>query len=156
MLDYTESPIWANDQEAESLYGYNIDLHTLNLQPGTITQIRTITNLFSERLNPIYQGFPSLWSGRMHLFYQLFIRHVYDEIKNQIGKEFEIENKELQLMTEEIDVAEIDRTLEEFILNPTDYADKKGIKYNSKDDLKKDIQEALAEWKIKEHRWMMI
>lgn len=153
MLDHTESPLWANDQETESIYGYNIDLQSLNLLPGTITRIRSITNLYSEKLNPIYQGFPSLWSGRMQLFYQLFIRHVYDEITNQIGKEFEIENKELPLMTEHIDVDEIDKNLEEFILNPTDYADKKGISYNSKDELRRDIQEALAKWKTEEHRW---
>ena len=61
MLEYTESPFWAVDEEAKTKFGYNVDLDKLSLSNQCKTRIKSITDLYYLRLNPVYQGFPSLW-----------------------------------------------------------------------------------------------
>lgn len=156
MLEYAESPLWAIGDEAQAKYGYNIDLKDLNLHPNTIIRIKTMTQLYWEKLNPIYQGFPSFWSGRMNVSYQTLVNLVFNEIENQIGQYHEIINEEISFLTESINVDKIDLQLKDFISDPSYYSDKKGITYKCKIDLKEKIRVAFEEWQIEELKWTTI
>lgn len=155
-LDYTESPFWAIDEATKSKFGYNVDLSHLELHSNTVIRIKSITHLYQEKLNPVYQLFPSFWSGRMNLFFQMFTQQVFSEIENEIGQEYQIINEEFALMNEEINIEEIDKSLNEFIENPSKYADKKGIIYTSKAELKAEIQKAYQAWERKEFKWITL
>ena len=156
MLDYTESPFWAIDEEAKSKFGYNIDLENLELSKNSKIRLGSIMKLFHQRLNPVYQMFPSLWSGRMNVFFQMFIKQVYSEIEHELVNKYELINGESDLMNEEINVEQIDKDLAEFLKDPSKYADKKGITYNSKEALNKEIQIAYEDWEKIEFKWTTI
>jgi len=154
MLDYAESPLWANDEEARETYGYNIDLTELGLRSNTITRTRTIMRLYQKRLNPVYPAFPSLWSGRMHLFFQLFVKQVYSEIVEDLSDKYEIENAAHHLMNEPIAIEEFDKKLRAFLQAPAKYADENGISYSTKEKLKTELQEAYQKWEKEELKWL--
>ena len=156
MLDYTESPFWAIDKEAKSNFGYNIGLKNLELSENSKIRLSSIMKLFHQRLNPVYQMFPSLWSGRMNVFFQMFLKQVYSEIEYELGNKYELINGESDLMNQEINVEQIDKDLTEFLKDPSKYADKKGITYNSKEALNKEIQIAYEDWGKIEFKWTTI
>lgn len=155
MLDYADSPIWAMDEEANAKFGYNVNLQNLELHPDTVAHVETMITLYWAALNPVYQGFPSFWSGKMTVFFQMLVRQVYAEIEIQTAGKFEIFNWESELMNDKIDVDQIDDDLKEFIDNPSKYADTIGIIYQSqsRDELKEEIQNAYQAWKAKELNW---
>jgi len=155
-LDYTESPFWADDEEVKSKFGYNVELTNLDLHKSTVIRLKSITKLFEQRTNPIHQNFPSFWSGRMNLFFQMFTKQVYSEIINKIGDKYELINDETDLMNREINIEQIDKYLKEFLVNPSKYAIEKGITYNSKNELEEEIQIAYQKWEIIEFRWTTI
>lgn len=156
MLDYTESPFWAMDDESKQKFGYNVGLNSLNLDENTVIRVKSITELFWQRLNPIYPGFPSLWSGRMHVFFQMFLKQVYSEIENTLRPKYKLVNDEHELMNRQIDVEQIDRELKEFLKDPSKYADANGISYKSKERLKEEIQIAHRDWEQIEFKWITI
>lgn len=154
LLDYTDSPIWSNDDETRQKFDYNIvDLESLGLSPSTRIKIHSLMKLFTQRLNPVYQGFPSMWSGRMHIFFQEFLKHVFELISNELSEKYQLENLEHSSMYEIIDHKKIDRELANFLENPSTYADSKGIFYTSKEKLKEEIQQAYKNWYHEELRW---
>lgn len=154
MLDYTESPFWAIDEEAKVKYGYNVDLKDLKLKKNTVIRIKSIIKLFHQKLNPVYQIFPSFWSGRMNLFFQMFINQVYNEIKSEIGNKFELINAEYELMNNKVNIEQIDKDLNQFLNNPSKYADEKGITYKSKKELESEIKIAYQDWIKLEFEWL--
>ena len=156
MLDYTESPFWSIDEEAKSLYGYNIDLKSLDLQERTIVRVKSITKLYYQRLNSVYQMFPSFWSGRMNMFYQMFLNQVYSEIEEDVSDKIELINDEIELMNQKIDIKGIDNELTEFLNAPSKYADDKGVTYKSRNKLKEEIEEAYRKWETIENQWTTI
>lgn len=153
MLEYAESPFWSADDESRNMYGYNINLDKLNLSKSSRVRINSIMRLYSSKLNPVYQGYPSLWSGRMNLFFQMFLKQVYSEIEKELKDKFELINYEYSTMNKEIDVEQIDILLEEFLSNPSLYADEKGITYKSKEKLNEDIKNAKEEAEKLELEW---
>lgn len=156
MLNHTESPFWAIDEDAKSKFGYNIGLENLELSKNSIIQIASIIKLFHQRLNPVYQMFPSLWSGRMNVFFQMFLKKTLSKIEQELGNKYELINGECDLMNEEINIEQIDKDLKEFLQDPSKYADKKGIIYKSKEALNKEIQAAYEDWKNIEFKWTTI
>lgn len=156
LLDYTESPFWTIDEEAKSKFGYNVDLDSLGLHKNTIIRTKSITKLFQQRINPVYQIFPSFWSGRMNLFFQMFMKKVYSEIENELGDKYELINGEYDLMSQEINIEQIDRDLSQFLAKPSKYADEHGITYNSRQELEKEIQMAYQDWEKIEFKWTTI
>lgn len=156
MLNHTESPFWAIDEDAKSKFGYNIGLENLELSKNSIIQIGLIIKLFHQRLNPVYQMFPSLWSGRMNVFFQMFLKKTLSKIEQELGNKYELINGECDLMNEEINIEQIDKDLKEFLQDPSKYADKKGIIYKSKEALNKEIQAAYEDWKNIEFKWTTI
>lgn len=156
MLNHTESPFWAIDEDAKSKFGYNIGLENLELSKNSIIQIGLIIKLFHQRLNPVYQMFPSLWSGRMNVFFQMFLKKTLSKIEQELGNKYELINGEYDLMNEEINIEQIDKDLKEFLQDPSKYADKKGIIYKSKEALNKEIQAAYEDWKNIEFKWTTI
>lgn len=153
MLDFVESPFWTIDEEAKTKYGYNIDLKDLELSERSKIRIRAVTKLFYLRLNPVYQGFPSLWSGKMNVFYQMFLIQVYREVKNELHEKCDLINEEYDLMNQVLDKEQIDKTLKAFVSDPSIYAEEKSINYKSKIELKKAIQSAYQDWQKIEIEW---
>ena len=153
-LDYTESPLWSADDEAKQRYGYYIEnLKLLGLQANTIVKVGSLTNLFCKRLNPIYQGFPSFWSGRMVYSFQNFTKHVYSLIEEELFGRVELINSEKKLLTEEIDIDRIDEEFKNFLGNPAKYCDLKGISYSTKERLKIELDKAYKIWQKEEAFW---
>ena len=153
MLEYAESPFWSADDESRNMYGYNINLDKLNLSKSSRVRINSIMRLYSSKLNPVYQGYPSLWSGRMNLFFQMFLKQVYSELEKELKGKFDLINYEYSTMNKEIDVEQIDIVLEEFLSNPSLYADKNGVTYKSKEKLNEDIKKAKEEAEKLEFEW---
>jgi len=146
MLDHTDSPIWSNDPTTKSKFEYNTaDLTGLGLQPNTIVRIHLTTDLYQLSLNPIYQGFPVLWSGRMHVVFQMLVKHVYEQIKDQLSDVFEVNNGELAMMKAQIDVEKTDLELLEFLDDPSKFCNQNGIHHVSKEALKAEVAEAYKE-----------
>ena len=153
MLEYSDSPFWAVDDETKKKFGNNVGLENLELTSTTKNRINTMMELYWKRLNPIYQSFPSLWSGRMEVFYQVLVKMIYSEILDEIGKKYAIENGEIEYMSTIIDYEKIDIELQEFIKDPSKFADEKGIEYQSKEKLKSEILDAYLKWKDEELNW---
>lgn len=153
MLDYTESPFWSFDEEARDNFGYNINLEKLDLSENTKIRLNSIIKLYAQRLNPVYQMFPSFWSGRMNSFFQILLKQVYIEIENELHDKYELINNEYELMNNEIDIEKIDNKLQAFLNNPSKYADEKGITYKTKESLNQRIQIAYKEWEKIESQW---
>ena len=156
MLDHTESPFWAADEEANARFGYHIDMNALGLSEKTRLRIRSLTNLYAQRLNPVCPMFPSFWSGRMHVSFQVFVTLVYGEIETEMKGRFELINGESALMTAELDLEQIDSTLAAFMNNPSAFADQSGIHYRSARELEEELQAAYRDWKKTERWWTTI
>lgn len=156
-FDYGCYPIWAVDDKSIDQFGFNIsDLKGLGLSGKTIKLIEFNCEMFDNYLNPVYQMFPSFWSGRMHAFFQYSIKFLYKQITAEIGTEYEIENHEIERFNEKIDIEKIDNDLKSFVNNPAEFAIKKGISFNSSEELKAEIQTAFSEWDNKEYKYYSI
>ena len=153
MLDYCDSPFWSADEETEIKFGNNINLNDLNLSERTKTRLKSIMKLYHSKLNPVYGTLPSLWSGRMNVFFQMFLKQVYSALEKELADEFEIQNFEQKLMNQELNVEEIDKRLNEFVMNPTEYADKNRINYKSKETFEEKIRLAKQEADKLEFEW---
>ena len=157
LLDYTDSPLWANDAATESKFGYNItDLAGLGLKPDTIDQIHLMMEMFGEMLNPVYQGYPSFWSGRMFALFQRFANKVYQQLLDELGESVEVENREKAFLTEPIEVEKIDMELLMFLADPAKFSDENGVVYGSKEALKLDVDAAYGVWVEKEMGWVEV
>ena len=156
MLDYCDSPFWSADEETEIKFGNNINLNELNLSERAKTRLKSIMKLYHSKLNPVYENLPSLWSGRMNVFFQMFLKQVYSELEKELADEFEIQNIEEKLMNQEFNVEQIDKRLNEFIMNPTEYADENGINYKSKETFEEKIRLAKQEADNLEFEWTTI
>lgn len=156
MLEYSNSPFWAIDEESKKKYGYNINLEELNLSKSSRVRINSIMKLYKSKLNPVYQGFPSLWSGRMSLFFQMFLKQVYSEVELELRDLFEIINHEEEFINDKIDVEQIDEKLKEFVSNPSKYADDNRISYKSKEELTNKIKNAKEVAEKLEFEWTTI
>jgi hypothetical protein len=122
MLDYGSDFLWADDQETEDLYGYQVDLVRLGIPEATLALHEFVSYLYHMRLNPIYQNFPSFWSGETHLFFQEKVIQPYNDIKAAVrdGLEIAVAESTAIEMNEQIDVVLINNTLKDFVLNPAD------------------------------------
>ena len=156
LLEYTDSPFWSEDEESRKLFGNNIELKELNLSKSAMVRLNSIMNLYYSKLNPVYQGLPSLWSGRMNLFFQMFLKQVYSELKLELENKFELTNYEQKLMDNEIDVEQVDKNLTEFMNDPSEYADKNGINYKSKLEFNNKIRLAKEQAEKLEFEWTTI
>lgn len=157
MFDYGCYPIWAVDDKSIERFGFNIsDLEGLGLSGKTTKLIESNCEMFDNYLNPVYQMFPSFWSGRMHAFFQYSIRFLYEQIVEEIGNEYDIENQEIERFNEKIDIEKIDTVLKAFVDNPAEFASKKGISFSSSDELKEEIRTAFNEWDNKEYKYYSI
>jgi len=122
MTDYGTNVLWANDIITSEKFGYLIDnLKELGLSEETINLNNEIVELSAQILNQIYPPLPSFWSGKMFEYYQSKLKILYSKILDEIGEEFEIENKEKEFMNEAIDVIGIDKELKSYLENPTKY-----------------------------------
>ncbi|MFD0991034.1 hypothetical protein ACFQ1R_13075 [Mariniflexile jejuense] len=138
MLDYGTNPLWSNDEFTSQKFGYHIDrLEDLGLSAKTIELSKIVTSLYWDRLNPIYQMLPSFWSGEMHLFFQRKLKELFELVVDEIGNDYEIENKEEQEINTTIDTQNIDIEVNEFLKNPNSFYRRNGIKFNKTDDEEK-------------------
>lgn len=157
MFDYGCYPIWAVDDKSIERFGFNIeDLKGLGLSGKTIKLIEFNCEMHDSYLNPVYQMFPSFWSGRMHAFFQYSIKFLFEQIIEEIGTEYEIENQEIERFNEKIDIEKIDNDVKSFVDNPAEFATKNGISFSSNDELKEEIQIAFNEWDNKEFKYYSI
>lgn len=147
-LDYGANPLWSNDGFTRQKFGYNIDnLKDLGLSDATIELSNFVTALYWARLNPIYQGLPSFWSGEMHAFFQNKIRQLLTDILTEIGNLYDVQNKEENEINALIDRQKIDMDLNAFLNNPNDYYRKKGITFSkTEEDQKLLIDLEYAKW----------
>lgn len=134
MLDYSCFPLWTNDKELQAKYDYNIDLEKIGLTPETIKKAEIIVSMFYDRLNPLYQNFPSFWREKLCVYYNKKVADVYDNICLEIGDRFEIINV----------VGEFSEDKERlsFLNNPVDYCLQRGISFGDATTL---IEEVAAE-----------
>lgn len=153
MFDYGCYPLWAIDDEIRERFGYNIsELDKLGLSASTIKLINLNSKYYDSRLNPIYQGFPSFWSGRMHAFFQFSIKYLLEKINKEIGDRYQIENHEMEEFDREIDIERIDSFVAEFVNDPVKYAIENGISFHSEESLRQEISSAYKEWSDKEYK----
>ena len=154
VFDYGCNPLWSTDDITNEKFGYHIDdLSKLGLSNKTIKLAEHCSDMFYNYLNPVYQGFPSFWSGRMYAFFQFSIKRLFDQIGNEIGMEYEIQNEELDRFNEIIDSNKIDSDLSSFVSNPVDFALKKGVNFRSEEELKREIRNTYKEWEEKEYKY---
>ena len=152
MLDYGASPLWSNDEFTRQKFGYNIDkLEDLGLSDKTIELSKFVTDLYWDRLNPIYQMLPSFWSGEMSLFFQNKLRFLFDRILTEIDNAYDIENKEEIELTQIIDIQKINIELNQFLFDPASYYRTNKISFIGQDEEEK-LKVALEfkKWKQKE------
>ncbi|MBV7440838.1 hypothetical protein KRX57_05340 [Weeksellaceae bacterium TAE3-ERU29] len=153
MLEYECNTLWANDEKTEAKFGYHIDdLTEVGLSLSTIKLNNIVKELYYLRLNPIYPGFPSFWSAKMHLFFQEKVRNLYQAIIKDTKNNFKVIVPEFTVeeLNEEINSEKIDIELDKFINNPTEYCNKHSILFNNRQDLEKEIMIEYRKWKIKE------
>ena len=152
MLDYGANPLWSNDEFTRQKFGYNIDkLEDLGLSDKTIELSKFVTDLYWDRLNPIYQKLPSFWSGEMSLFFQNKLRFLFDRILTEIDNAYDIENKEEIELTQIIDIQKINTELNQFLFDPVSYYRTNKISFIGEDEEEK-LKVALEfkKWKQKE------
>jgi len=152
MLDYGVNPLWSNDNLTEQKFGFYIkNLKDIGLSDKTILLSEFVTNLYSDRLNPIYQMLPSFWSGEMCLYFQKKLGELFDNILCEIGSQFEIENKEQNELNLKIDIQKKNVELGQFLDNPALYFRTKNISYSGTDlEEKTKVLIAYEKWKQKE------
>jgi hypothetical protein len=151
MLDYQCNPLWSNDDESREKYGFEIDnLEEIGLSNDTIRLSKLVADLHLEILNPIYQPLPSFWSGKMHRYFQEMVRKLYRNIILEIGNDFEIKNKELELIENDFNEAQIDKSLEGFITDPVTYFRKRNISFGSDQELINEVADEYKKWKERE------
>jgi len=154
MLDYGCNCLWGFDEKTQNKYGYHIeDLTELGLSKETIKLNDLVDELNCTYLNPIYQGFPSFWSGEMHKYFQSKVTELYKNIEKEVGNLYEIilHESSKDLIEKEINMAEINNFIEDFIANPIKYIPK-GIYIKDEIIFKKEITEEYNKWKEKEKR----
>ncbi|MCC7318247.1 MAG: hypothetical protein IT219_06905 [Bacteroidales bacterium] len=150
LLDYTDSPLWANDPVAEKTFGYHVaDLEGLGLRPETVALLNAVTRLYQNRLNPVYQGFPSFWSGQMFVAFQHLVKQAYEQVVQELGDRFEVKNGELALTTETIHVEKIDADLQAFLADPALFAREHGVVFGSVEELKREVAAAYRLWSLR-------
>ena len=149
MLDYECNSLWGDDEFTVQKFGNNIeDLENLGLTKKTIELSKFVTELHYKRLNPIYQTLPSFWYGEMHLYFQNQLKQLFENILNEIGKDFEIENTLKQEINSKIEIEKINFELKEFLNNPNLYYRQNGISINKSDeDEKQFIDLEYQKWK---------
>ena len=152
MLDYGANPLWSNDEFTRQKFGYNIDnLGDLGLSDKTIELSKLVTELYWDRLNPIYQMLPSFWSGEMCLFFQNKLGQLFDSILTEISNVYEIENKEDDELTQSIDIQTINAELRQFLFDPASYYRTNKISFNGQDEEEKlQVDLEFKKWKQKE------
>ena len=157
VFDYGCNPLWSADDMTNEKFGYHIDdLSKLGLSAQTITLAEHCSDMFYSYLNPVYQGFPSFWSGRMYAFFQFSIKRLFDHIVNEIGTEYEIKNEELERFNQIIDSNKIDADLTTFVNNPVAFAIKNGVNFRSEEELNNEIQMSYTAWEEKEYKYYSI
>lgn len=132
MLDYSCSPLWANDEKTRTKYGYNIDLEEIGLTTKTSEKAEIVVSMFYEGLNPIYQCFPSFWREKLCVCFNQKVTDVYDSICSEIGNEFEIIN-----LTEKLSE---DKRRASFLNDPVGYCLQYGVSFRDGNELVKEVE----------------
>jgi hypothetical protein len=135
MLDYGVNPLWSNDEFTCQRFGYNIDnLKDLGLSDKTIELSQFVAELYWARLNPIYQVLPSFWSGEMCVFFQIKVGQLFDSILTEIGNNYDIENREVEEITQIIDIHKTNSELRQFLSDPAAYYRRNRISFSGQDE----------------------
>ena len=152
MLDYGANPLWAKDNLSRVECGCQIDnLEELGISKSTIDLANYVSELYWERLNPVYQGLPSFWSGKMHIFFQNKLKELLFKIESELKEQYQIENFEEANMYMKINVHEINAILFNLLTDPIGYFIMNGITFKSEENLIKEITNEYNKWKEKEN-----
>jgi len=147
MFDYGCSPLWFVDDTVADEFGYNIDeFKKLGLSQSTIQLIELNCAFYESQLNPVYQGYPSFWSGRMHVFFQSNMLSLLEVIKNEIGHKYDVENHQ----SNAVNVQMIDAIVSDFVQDPVAFSVKNGITFQSAGNLQSAVAQAHKTWVEKE------
>ena len=153
MFDYGCFPLWLVDEEVGDEFGYNIDVDEcakLGLSESTIQLINLNCAYYETKLNPVYQGYPSFWSGRMHTFFQLNSRFLLEKIVSDIGDKFLVKNHITNELSTRIDIEQVDALVAEFVHDPVHYSNMNDVTFQSEGNLRIEIAEAYVVWVEKE------
>ncbi|MFT7590636.1 MAG: hypothetical protein ACI9UJ_000547 [bacterium] len=155
MFDYGCSPLWLVDEEVGNEFGYNIDaFDKLGLSKPTIQLIEVNCAYYETKLNPVYQGYPSFWSGRMHIFFQLSIKALLENIKNEIGDKYTLEDHITNGLGKPIDPELVDNLVVNFVKDPVQYSKENGVNFQSEGNLRSEISEAYKTWVERETKFL--
>ena len=158
MLDYGCDCLWSADDKTEQKFGCQIEnLSDIGLSEPSIGLSEYVSDLYSFRLNPIYQLLPSFWSGEMCLFFQNKVIELYNKVIIDIGDKFEIVVSESanKAMVEKIDIVKINDDLEKFIDNPVEYFINNGIHFNYKQSLIDEVKREYENCKMTEQKYYL-
>ena len=157
MLEYGTSHLWTADDYTDNIFSSPFeedDFILIGLTKDHYEFAMLLDSLYWKRLNSPYESFPSLWSGKMCLFFQSKLKEFYDSIVLTIGDKFEIINSDKDEMFQYIDVEKIDYDLKIFVNDPVAFCKKEGVTYYGDKKLRDEIKELYKLWKIEEEEYL--
>ena len=85
--------IWGMNDKAKADYGYPIRNDMLPISVGLINELNSLENEYGTYLNWDSPSEPSLWTEEHKIDFLKRSTTVCEKLKNELGSDFQIENK---------------------------------------------------------------